>query len=291
MNNQTMRSNEWNGLSSSGFHRLHYTDWGDEAGERVVICAHGLSRNCRDFDFLAAALADHLRVVCPDTAGRGRSAWLANKNDYAYPQYLADINALIARVTTHCASPVVYWVGTSMGGILGMLLAALPGSPIRKLVINDVGPLIPVASLQRIGAYLGHDPRFKSYAELEAWVRTISAPFGALTDAQWRHLTIHGARQHDNGDWGMCYDPDIAVPFRLATTTTDIDLWQYWDAINCPTLLLRGTESDLLRKDTAAEMQTRGPRPQLIEFTGIGHAPMLMDEVQISVVRDFLLAE
>ena len=150
--------------------------------------------------------------------------------------------------------------------------------------------MIPAASLQRIGAYLGHDPRFKSYAELEAWVRTISAPFGALTDAQWHHLVIHGARQHDNGDWGMCYDPDIAVPFRQVTTT-DIDLWPYWDAITCPTLLLRGADSDLLRKETAAEMQTRGPRPQLCEFPGIGHAPMLMDAAQISAVRDFLLAD
>ena len=226
MNQPLIRSSYWYGLSNSGFHRLHYTDWGDKAGERVVICAHGLSRNCRDFDFLAAALADHLRVVCPDTAGRGRSDWLANKNDYAYPQYLADINALLGRITAHCDQPAIYWVGTSMGGILGMLLAALPGSPIRKLVINDVGPVIPAASLQRIGAYLGHDPRFKSYAELEAWVRTISAPFGALTDAQWHHLVIHGARQHDNGDWGMSYDPDIAMPFRQVTTE-DIDLWPY----------------------------------------------------------------
>jgi len=290
MNQPLIRSSYWYGLSNSGFHRLHYTDWGDEAGERVVICAHGLSRNCRDFDFLAAALANHLRVVCPDTAGRGRSDWLANKNDYAYPQYLADINALLGRITAHCDQPAIYWVGTSMGGILGMLLAALPGSPIRKLVINDVGPVIPAASLQRIGAYLGHDPRFKSYAELEAWVRTISAPFGALTDAQWHHLVIHGARQHDNGDWGMSYDPDIAMPFRQVTTT-DIDLWPYWDAITCPTLLLRGADSDLLRKETAAEMQIRGPRPQLIEFPGIGHAPVLMDAAQISAVRDFLLAD
>ena len=289
MNQPLIRSSYWYGLSNSGFHRLHYTDWGDEAGERVVICAHGLSRNCRDFDFLAAALADHLRVVCPDTAGRGRSAWLANKNDYAYPQYLADVNALIARVTAHCDKPAVYWVGTSMGGILGMLLAALPGSPIRKLVINDVGPVIPAASLQRIGAYLGHDPRFKSYAELEAWVRIISAPFGALTDAQWHHMTLHGAKEHSDGSWGMCYDPDIAAPFRKGAAQ-NIDLWSFWDTITCPTLAIRGAESDLLLKETAEEMQKRGPRARLVEFAGIGHAPMLMAEDQIKVIKDFLLA-
>ncbi len=301
-----MRTDQLLGLSNSGFHRIHYTDWGDAASERVVICVHGLSRNCRDFDFLAAALADDFRVVCPDIAGRGLSDWLANKDDYSYPQYLADMNALIARVTARpvtgwigklgnflrrrYGSRPVYWVGTSMGGMLGMLLAAMPGSPIRKLVVNDVGPLIPKASLQRIAAYLGADPRFKTYEELEALIRKISAPFGPLTDAQWRHLTIYGAKQYENGDWGMSYDPDIAAPFRKGPLY-DVDLWKYWDAITCPTLMLRGADSDLLLKETAAEMQTRGPRPRMIEFAGVGHAPMLMADDQIRAVREFLLAE
>ena len=302
-----MNTNHLLGLSNSGFHRIHYTNWGDPANERVVICVHGLTRNCRDFDFLAAALAGDFRVVCPDVAGRGLSDWLANKDDYAYPQYLADMNALIARVTENPAvagwlgklaaalrrrhAPrSVYWVGTSMGGILGMLLAAMPGSPIQKLVVNDVGPLIPKASLERIGAYLGKDPRFKTYDELEACIRMISVPFGPLTDAQWRHLTISGAKQYDNGDWGMRYDPGIAEPFRRGPVI-DVDLWQYWDAIHCPTLLLRGANSDLLLQETAAEMQTRGPRPRMVEFAGVGHAPMLMADDQIRVVREFLLQE
>ena len=301
-----MRSEYFNGLSNSGFHRVHYTDWGNPANERAVICVHGLSRNCRDFDFLAAELAADFRVVCPDIAGRGRSDWLANKDDYAYPQYMADLNALIARVTEP-APPAgmsgllsrllgkqhrdrkIYWVGTSMGGLLGMLLAAMPGSPIARLVVNDVGPLIPRASLQRIAEYLGQDPRFKTYAELESYVRLISAPFGPLTDTQWRHLTETGARQHDNGTWGMCYDPQIAVPFRKGPLV-DVDLWKYWDAVRCETLLLRGTESDLLLKQTAEEMQARGPRPRMVEFPGVGHAPMLMAEDQIAVVADFLRA-
>ena len=294
-----MRSDHLLGLSNSGFHRIAYTDWGDAGAGRVVICVHGLSRNCRDFDFLATALAADFRVVCPDVAGRGRSGWLANKDDYNYPQYLADMNALIARLSAPPAAgflrgrksaPKIYWVGTSMGGLLGMLLAAMPNSPIERLVINDVGPLIPKESLQRIGAYLGKNPTFKTFEELEAYIRQISAPFGPLTDAQWHHLTLHGAKQHEDGSWGMCYDPDIAAPFRKGAPF-DVDLWQYWDAIRCPTLLLRGADSALLLKKTSEEMQTRGPRPRLVEFAGVGHAPMLMAADQIAVVRDFLRSD
>ncbi len=293
-------------LSTHGFHKMFYTDWGDPASRRVVICVHGLTRNCRDFDFLAQALAGECRVVCPDVVGRGRSEWLYRKDDYSYPQYMADMNALIARVSgwpvpagwlgqlanflrRRYGSRPIYWVGTSMGGMLGMLLAARPKSPIRKLVVNDVGPLIPRAALGRIAAYVGKDPRFKTFEELAAYVRQISAPFGPLTDAQWHHLTLHGARQHEDGSWGMSYDPDIAAPFRKGPPQ-DVDLWSYWDTISCPTLALRGAESDLLLKETAEQMQKRGPRAQLVEFAGIGHAPMLMTEDQIKVVKDFLLA-
>ena len=299
-----MRNDHLLGLNIQGFHKIFYTDWGDPASQRVVICVHGLTRNCRDFDFLAQALATDCRVVCPDIAGRGRSDWLHNKDDYGYPQYMADMNALIARVTARPAASgwlgklanfltrrygarSLYWVGTSMGGMLGMLLASRPNSPIRKLVLNDVGPLIPKASLERIATYVGKDPRFKSFEELEGYVRAVSAPFGPLTDAQWHHLTLHGAKQHADGSWGMSYDPDLAAPFRKGTAQ-DIDLWSYWDAITCPTLVLRGAESDLLLKSTAEEMRTRGPRARLVEFPGIGHAPMLMADDQIKLVTEFL---
>ena len=298
-----MRTDHYLGLSGAGFHRIFYTDWGSPRSTRVVVCVHGLSRNCRDFDFLAQAIAGDCRVVCPDIAGRGRSDWLANKDDYNYPQYLADLTALIARVTAEPAADgwldrlaarlrraaprELCWVGTSMGGLLGMLLAAMPNSPIRRLVINDVGPFIPKASLERIADYLGADPRFATYEELEACVRRISAPFGPLTDAQWQHLTLHGARRHDDGSWGMRYDPGIAQIFRKGVA--DVDLWHYWDAIRCPTLVLRGADSDLLLRTTATEMKTRGPQPRVVEFAGVGHAPMLMAPDQIAVVRDFLL--
>ena len=274
-------------LSGKGFHRMHYTDWGDAANPRVVICAHGLSRNCRDFDTLAQALAPDFRVVCPDVVGRGKSDWLAAKEDYGYPQYLADVTALIARITAG-GEKTIYWVGTSMGGILGMLLAALQKTPVQRLVLNDISIVIPMAALERIANYVGRNPRFKTFQELEAYVRAVSAPFGPLTDEQWHHLTIHGAQRHADGSWGMSYDPGIGIPFRKGPLA-DIDLTPYWAKVTCPTLLLRGAQSDLLLHDVAQQMIQRGPKPRLVEFEGIGHAPMLMAEDQIRVVRDFLL--
>jgi len=277
-------------LSSKGFHRVHYVEWGDPDAERVAILVHGLTRNGRDFDVLAQALQPDFRVLCPDVAGRGASDWLPAKEDYGYPQYCADMTALIARATAGGRPRRIYWVGTSMGGIIGMLLASRPNSPIVRLVVNDVGAVIPKAALQRIGAYVGKDPRFGTLDDMEATVRLVSAPFGSLTNAQWRHITVTGAKQHGDGSWGFCYDPGIAIAFQ-AQTHADVDLWQYWDAITCPTLLMRGAQSDLLLKDTATAMTRRGPCPRLIEFEGIGHAPMLMADDQIQTVRDFLLEE
>lgn len=301
-----MRNNTVLCLGPHGFHRMHYTEWGDPARPRVVVCVHGLTRNCRDFDSLAQALASECHVVCPDVAGRGRSGWLAHKEDYGYPQYMADMTTLMARATATPAAggliarlrrllsrsegtKHVCWVGTSMGGLIGMLLAAQPESPIAKLVLNDVGPLVPKASLERIASYVGKDPRFATFEQLEAYVRQISAPFGPLTDGQWRHLTLHGVKQYEDGSWGMVYDPGIAAPFR-SNALQDVDLWQHYDNVRCPTLLLRGAQSDLLPRDIAQEMTRRGPRPRLIEFPGIGHAPMLMSADQIAAVREFLLA-
>lgn len=282
-----MREDYVSCLGTRGFHRMHYTDWGDPGSERVVICVHGLTRNCRDFDALARALEPDFRVICPDVVGRGKSDWLEDKEQYGYPQYCADMAALIARATAG-GSKRVHWVGTSMGGIIGMALASRPMTPITRLVLNDVGTVIPKAALERIGAFVGKDPRCKTLEELEAYLRVVAAPFGPLTDAQWRHLAEHGAKRHEDGSWGLCYDPGIGIPFQKGPLA-DVDLWQYYDAIRCTTLLLRGAQSDLLPKDVAADMARRGPKPKLVEFEGIGHAPMLMAEDQIQVVRDFLL--
>lgn len=275
------------GLDSRGFHQLHYTEWGDAENPRVVICVHGLTRNCHDFDALAAALQNELRVVSVSIAGRGKSDWLANPDDYSYPQYMADMTALIARVTA-TGSNDISWVGTSMGGMLGMLLASRPETPIKRLVLNDVGAVIPKAAMERIGSYVSKILRFESLEETEAWLRITLAPFGPLSDAQWRHLTVHNSKQHDDGSWSMNYDPGIALPFQKAQAR-DIELWNYYDTIRCPTLLLRGASSDLLQKDIALQMTQRGPRPELVEFEGIGHAPALMSDDQIRAVRNFLL--
>jgi pimeloyl-ACP methyl ester carboxylesterase len=283
-----MRSDTVLGVTAAGFHRIHYTDWGNPDAGHVVICVHGLTRNCRDFDFLAEALAPDFRVICPDVAGRGQSDWLKNKDDYSYPQYCADLTAVIARATAGGRPRKVYWVGTSMGGIIGMLLASRPRSPIERMVVNDVGALIPKAAMERISAYVGKDPRFHSLEELETLVRLVLAPFGTLTDAQWRHLTVTGARQHPDGSWRLGYDPGIAEAFRKGPPAA-VDLWPLWDAVACPTLILRGAQSDLLLRDTALEMTRRGPSARLVEFEGVGHAPALMADDQIRTVRDFLL--
>lgn len=267
---------------------MRYTEWGQRANPRIVICVHGLTRNCRDFDALSQALEHDFRVICPDVAGRGQSDWLADKQHYGLAQYLADMNTLLARLTADGPRDI-FWVGTSMGGMIGMLLASFAHTPVRKLVLNDVGTLIPKASLERIGQYVGKAPPFPSLAQATAYVRTVSASFGPLTDAQWDHLTRHNVKQNAEGAWTMNYDPGIAAPFQRGPIN-DIVLWEYYDRITCATLLLRGADSDLLLRDTATAMTQRGPKARLVEFAGVGHAPMLMADDQIHVVREFLVS-
>jgi len=274
------------GLSAGGFHRLAYAEWGAPHARQVALCVHGLTRSGRDFDALAGALAlAGLRVACPDVVGRGRSDRLADPAGYGYPQYLADMSALIARLDV----PRVDWVGTSMGGLMGMLMAAQPNTPLRRLVVNDVGPFIPKAAVTRIGEYVGRDPRFADLAAAEAYFREVHAPFGPLTDAQWRHLTEHSLAAAEDGGYRLAYDPAIAAPFRVEEPQ-DVDLWPVWEAIEIPVLVLRGAASDLLLAETAAEMAARGPRAEVVEIPGCGHAPALMDEAQTALVRDWLLA-
>ena len=277
-------------LSTAGFHQMAYVEWGDVDNPNVLVCVHGLTRNGRDFDFLAQALEADYRVICPDVAGRGKSDWLTNKTLYVMPQYCADMVTLLARLNVE----TVDWLGTSMGGLIGMALAAQPGNPIRRLVLNDVGPVVTAVSLARIGDYLGTPPRFDNIEEAEAYVRKISAPFGPLTDAQWRHLTVHVVREAADGKIEFIYDPGIAQIYhqgQLLSGGRDVELWSLFDAITCPTLLLRGEVSDLLTPATAQAMTQRGPHAKLIEILGVGHAPTLMDETQIAPVRDFLLQQ
>ncbi|MDP2133488.1 MAG: alpha/beta hydrolase [Sulfuritalea sp.] len=284
-----MREGKVKCLSPAGFHHMAYVEWGDAANPRVLVCVHGLTRCSRDFDFLAQALAADYRVVCPDVVGRGRSDWLRNASLYAVPQYCADMTTLLARL----GAESVDWFGTSMGGLIGMALASQPETPIKRLVLNDVGPVIAATSIERIGSYLGAAPRFESIEQAEAFVRFVSATFGSFSDEQWRHLTVHVTRTAADGKIEFAYDPGIAQPFRemqAASGGKDVEMWPLYDAITCPTLLLRGESSDLLTRETALQMSQRGPRARLVEVPGVGHAPMLMDAAQVAPVREFLLA-
>lgn len=273
-------------LGAHGLHRMAYVEWGDPDNPRVLVCVHGLTRNGRDFDDLAREMSRDYRVICPDVAGRGRSDWLKVPADYGFPSYLADMAALIARLDVE----TVHWVGTSMGGLIGMLLAAQPDTPITRMVLNDVGPLITAESLKRIGEYVGKAPLFASLEEAEKYLRLINASFGKLTDPQWRHLTETSVRPRPDGQWEMRYDPAIGEPFRQSFVFADVDLWPIYDAVKCPTLLVRGAESDLLKAATAEAMTARGPKARLAAVPGVGHAPMFSDSFQIGLVRDFLLA-
>jgi pimeloyl-ACP methyl ester carboxylesterase len=268
------------GLSPSGFHRVRYFEWGARDAE-VVICVHGLTRNAHDFDRLANRLADRYRVVAVDVVGRGGSDWLADPAHYTYAQYQADMNALLARLDVER----VHWIGTSMGGLTGMFLAGLPGTPIASLLLNDVGPFVPKKALQRIANYLG-DTRFSSPQELERHLRTVLAPFGPLADEDWAQLVRHGHRVLPDGTLALAYDPAIAD--NVKKEIADVTLWPFWDKVSCPTLVFRGGESDLLSAETALEMTNRGPRARVVTFPGVGHAPALMAEDQIEIVAEWL---
>jgi pimeloyl-ACP methyl ester carboxylesterase len=275
-------------LAPEGLHRMAYWEWGDAANSKVLVCVHGLSRQGRDFDTFAQALCGEYRVVCPDVVGRGRSDWLKNPASYAIPQYVADMVTLAARLDAQ----ELHWVGTSMGGLIGLGLASLPESPIRKLVLNDVGPAIEYAALARIGSYLGQPAHWKTVDEAAEALRAISLGFGPHTREQWLALTRPQLKPDGDG-FMPHYDPAIALPFKAVTpelaAAGEAHLWQAYDALRCPTLLLRGAESDLLARATADAMAQRGPRARVHEFEGVGHAPMLVQPDQIAVVRDFLL--
>jgi pimeloyl-ACP methyl ester carboxylesterase len=273
-------------IGSSGLHRMAYAEWGARDNPRVLICVHGLTRNGRDFDALAEAMSAHYRVICPDVVGRGQSGRLRDPAGYAIPQYVADMVTLIARLNVDS----VHWVGTSMGGLIGMALAAQEGTPIHKLVLNDVGPQITSESLQRIATYVGTDPDWANFDEALAYVKAVSAPFGPLTEAQWRHLTETSIVQRPDGRWAFRYDPRIAEPFKASFSGQEINLWPLYERIACPTLVVRGAETDLLTRDTWERMGACGPLAKLAEIPGVGHAPMFMADDQIAVVRDFLLS-
>ena len=277
-----MRHCYYSGLSATGFHRVHYTEWGQADNPRVLVCAHGLTRCGRDFDTLAKAMQGEYRVICPDVPGRGESAWLTNKADYNYARYMSDMAALLARANVE----TVHWVGTSMGGIIGMLLASHPNTPITRLVMNDVGSFIPKASLERIGMYLGSSPRFADFDSIVMAVRAVS-PFGEMSDETWRELTVPLVKQLPDGSWQFRYDPGIGDSFKIGAIQ-DVDLSPLWDKVSCPVLITRGADSDLLLKSTF-DVMCRKAGVRGVEFADVGHAPMFQEKSQVEAVREFLL--
>ncbi len=286
----------------AGAHRMACWSWGAADAPHLIVCVHGLSRQGRDFDVLAQALVaaaapGALRVVCPDVVGRGESDWLADPQQYQLPTYVGDMLQLLAHL--HRQAPVqrLDWVGTSMGGLIGMALCGTPDLPlpvpVSRLVLNDVGPAIAWQAIARIAGYLGQSMRFAGVDEAVDALATISASFGPHTPQQWRALSEPMLRPLPEGGVRLHYDPAIAVPVRgfneEAARAAEAALWQAWDRITARTLLLRGAESDLLSADTAQAMTGRGPRARLVEFQGVGHAPTLVQPPQVEAVVSFLL--
>ncbi len=280
------RSLRWLLPPPHGFRTLCWWEWGPEdAAAPPLVCVHGLTRTGRDFDALAAALAaEGRRVVCPDLPGRGASDPLPDPMLYVPPTYVAAMAFLLARLD----APAVDWLGTSLGAVLGMAIAATPGHPVRRLVLNDTGFEVPAAAIARIRDYVGAAPHaFPDLPALEAHLRDVHAPFGPLTDAEWRHLAETSAVAGPDGEGvRLHYDPGLAAPI-LATEPAALDLRALWDRVEVPVLLLHGAESDLLTTETADAMAAR-PGTTLARFPGIGHAPALMDPAQIGLVARFL---
>ncbi|MBC7413504.1 MAG: alpha/beta hydrolase [Herminiimonas sp.] len=276
-------------LSPSGLHSMAYKEWGDPHNPNVLLCVHGVTRVSDDFDMLARSLADTYRVVCPDVVGRGRSGRLANPQHYQVPQYVSDMVTLLARLDAE----TVDWFGTSMGGLIGIGLASLPGNPLRKVILNDIGPALNPEALTRIGGYIGQEVHFATFEEGVQYIRTISATFGPHTDEEWKKLASDVLRQDKDGRWIRHYDLGLAVPFKAATPEStrqaEAALWHAYDAITCPTLLVRGEHSDLLTREVAHAMTERGPHARLVEIAGVGHAPTFMHADQIAIAQNFLL--
>ncbi len=280
------RQNHVQCLSPLGLHRIAYTEWGDPANPRVLVCVHGLTRSSRDFDRLAVALSDTYRVVCPDVVGRGLSSWLIDPRGYGVAQYLADMVTLIART----GAETVDWFGTSMGGLIGMALAGLPDAPVGRMLLNDVGPHLEPQALARIGEYVGRDERFPSLQAGIDQAALLAASFGPLTPGQWREINTPLLHEVD-GAWRFRYDPRIAEPIKAVTPEQTEQgeqfLWRSLAAFKGPVLVVRGAQSDLLSRETVAKMVELGHDVSSVEIAGVGHAPAFLSADQIEVARRF----
>jgi pimeloyl-ACP methyl ester carboxylesterase len=273
-------------IGHHGFHNIAYREWGDANERKTVFCVHGLTRNSHDFDPLARVLAARRRVICPDLAGRGRSDWLAHPRDYHLIQYNLDLTVLAARI----GAEKFDWIGTSLGGLMGIALAGVPNSPIRRLVINDIAPEIPVPALRRLSFYIGEDRCFPNLNALEMHLRETLASFGPMTDTDW-HRMAETSSIAAKGGYCLAYDPRIAHNFRHYWLLIHANLWRYWDRITCPVLILRGANSDFLTPFLLERMLRRLPHAEVIEFEGVGHAPTLNAPDQIDPVAKWLKSD
>ena len=286
---------------ASGGHRMAFHQWGDVAAPHLVVCVHGLSRQGRDFDVLANALVQRaggrLRVVCPDVMGRGQSDWLKDPMGYQVPTYVGDMLAMLGQVHKQAPIGELDWIGTSMGGLIGMGIAGTPNlplpAPVRRMVLNDVGPAIEWNSIERIRGYLGKTGRFDTVQQAADMMWAISTGFGPHTPQQWIQLSKPMVRELPEGGFTLHYDPAIAVPIQAVTQESarqgEAALWAAYDNIKARVLVTRGADSDLLSKETALAMTQRGPRASLVEFAGVGHAPTFVQDNQVEAVALFLL--
>lgn len=269
---------------ATGLYRMAYREWGDAANTRVLVCVHGLTRNSLDFSRIATALSGEYRVIAPDVVGRGESDCHPEPMAYNTLTYAADMVTLLARLNVE----QIDWLGTSMGGLIGLLLASQPKTPIRRLILNDVGPTLSQEALKRIVNYVSGPHEFADAETARRYVRTIFAPFALTSESDWDQLIADTLKPTGQGGMQFKYDPKIRLPLEQALLGQGVDLWPLYDRIQCPTLLVRGGISDLLSVETADEMTRRGPRATLATVAGVGHAPMFMSDDQIALVRDFL---
>ncbi len=278
------------GRNSKGFHRLVYSDWGDDTA-RIVICVHGLTGNGHDFDFIAPALVDHgYRVIAIDLAGRGRSDFLANPMDYSHAQYCDDLTALFADLNIN-EPQSVDWLGVSLGGLLGIRIAAAENSPIHKLILNDVGPIVSQDVLDFLHQYVSPLYTFDTVQALETRLReTRGLSWGPVTDAQWNHMAAHNARALDDGQISYAYDPAIAYIFK-DLPLGEVDLWPLWHSLEQRVLLLHGAQSLVLTDDVVEKMREHynGKQMDYVRFEDCGHVPSLMAQDQILAVTDWLV--
>jgi pimeloyl-ACP methyl ester carboxylesterase len=275
------------GLNSQGFHRIVYSDWGPADAEPIV-CVHGLTGNGHDFDVLAEELIqDGYRLVAVDLAGRGRSDFLGNPLDYNYTQYCQDLTALLAQLGIDRPGSVD-WIGVSLGGLLGIRLAGMENSPIRRLILNDVGPEVPKNALDFIHTVISQTYTFGTIRDLENRMRqTRGLTWGPVTDEQWRFMAEHNARALESGEITYAYDPEIAVIFE-SEPTGETDLWSFWERIECPVQVLQGGKSMVLTDKIVKDMDRRGPEFDLVVFEDCGHVPSLMADEQIESIRQWL---